>query len=242
VASVSGVTFRRMRASIFREWDSSNPAFAISRGSHDASSPTPGHGRRFLACSGPRHLSDQGKPADPGTSLRVPPGCAGDTYRRLMAHYQRTATTITSAGHRKPAKAEPSGSERRAREESFTRQACLELPIDQRNGATGNDPVGLTNPVRRLTCGFVRGQRSSPHVADLRGVVRGSSPGAETDARLGAFVRALAGCTAVASTGSQAGSGRRRRAADAVEIAALRREPPASARRTPGPSSITQVL
>jgi hypothetical protein len=39
----------------------------------------------FLACSGPLHLSDPGKPSDPGTSLRVPPGCAGDTTRRLAA-------------------------------------------------------------------------------------------------------------------------------------------------------------
>ena len=40
----------------------------------------------FLACSGPLHLSDPGKPSDPGTSLRVPPSCAGDTTRRLAAH------------------------------------------------------------------------------------------------------------------------------------------------------------
>jgi len=39
----------------------------------------------FLACSGPLHLSDPGKPSDPGTSLRVPPSCAGDTTRRLAA-------------------------------------------------------------------------------------------------------------------------------------------------------------
>jgi hypothetical protein len=40
----------------------------------------------FLACSGPLHLSDPGKPSDPRTSLRVLPGCAGDTTRRLVAH------------------------------------------------------------------------------------------------------------------------------------------------------------
>src|SRR5258708_29632518 len=40
----------------------------------------------FLACYCPLHLSDPGKPSDPGTSLRVPPGCAGDTAKRLVAH------------------------------------------------------------------------------------------------------------------------------------------------------------
>src|SRR4051794_28162649 len=37
----------------------------------------PGHldpAAGFLACSCPLHLSDPGKPSDPGTSLRVPPG------------------------------------------------------------------------------------------------------------------------------------------------------------------------
>ena len=41
----------------------------------------------FLACSGPLHLSDPGKPSDPRTSLRVLPGCTGDTTRRLVAHH-----------------------------------------------------------------------------------------------------------------------------------------------------------
>src|SRR5258705_226520 len=36
----------------------------------------------FLACSGPLHLSDPGKPSDPGTSLRVPP----DRHPRPPAH------------------------------------------------------------------------------------------------------------------------------------------------------------
>ena len=40
----------------------------------------------FLACSGPLHLSDPGKPSDPRTSLRVLPSSAGDTTRRLVAH------------------------------------------------------------------------------------------------------------------------------------------------------------
>ena len=42
----------------------------------------------FLACSGPLHLSDPGKPSDPRTSLRVLPGSAGDTTRRLVAQYR----------------------------------------------------------------------------------------------------------------------------------------------------------
>src|SRR5262245_42385997 len=105
-APASGVIADGCVLSSSGDWDSRNQAFAISRRSRAAPPPTPEHGRRFLACSGPRHLSDQGKPADPGTSLRVPPGSAGDTYRRLTAHYQRTATTITSGGNRKPANAD----------------------------------------------------------------------------------------------------------------------------------------
>ena len=35
----------------------------------------------FLACCCPLHLSDPGKPSDAGTSLRVPPGCTGNTVR-----------------------------------------------------------------------------------------------------------------------------------------------------------------
>jgi hypothetical protein len=51
----------------------------------------------FLACSGPLHLSDPGKPSDPGTSLRVPPGCTGDTTGRLAA--QRSCRDwVASAG------------------------------------------------------------------------------------------------------------------------------------------------
>ena len=49
-----------------------------------------------MACCGPLHLSDPGKPSDPGTSLRVPPGSAGDTARRLMAHCQRSASCTYS--------------------------------------------------------------------------------------------------------------------------------------------------
>ena len=39
-----------------------------------------------LTCSCPRGLSPPGQSGDPRTSLRVPPGCAGDTTKRLTAH------------------------------------------------------------------------------------------------------------------------------------------------------------
>jgi hypothetical protein len=80
-----------------------------------------------LACSGPRHLSDQGKPADPGTSLLVPPGSAGDTYRRLMAHYQRTATTLPAgSGTRRMAREE---TKRAAVQRASLIKPALDLPI-----------------------------------------------------------------------------------------------------------------
>src|SRR3954463_2172146 len=44
----------------------------------------------------PSSLSASGKPSDPGTSLQVPPSCAGDTARRLAAHY------VSSTNHRSP--------------------------------------------------------------------------------------------------------------------------------------------
>ena len=59
-----------------------------------------------MACCCPVHLSDPGKPSDPGTSLRVPPGSAGDTTRRLMAHCQRSATCCASGA---PWRAPPNG-------------------------------------------------------------------------------------------------------------------------------------
>src|SRR6266508_6139161 len=48
--------------------------------------PPPGHGHP--ACSCPVNLSASGKPADPETSLQVPPCCTGDTTRRHTAHYE----------------------------------------------------------------------------------------------------------------------------------------------------------
>ena len=67
---------------------SGNPAFAISRGSHDTPALTPGPTAVLLACDCSVHLSDPGKPSDPRTFLRVRPGCAGDTTGRLAAHYR----------------------------------------------------------------------------------------------------------------------------------------------------------
>src|SRR6266536_2006333 len=46
------------------------------------------------ACCCPLHLSDPGQPLDPGTSLRVPPGYAGDTTERLAAHKVRSTTHL----------------------------------------------------------------------------------------------------------------------------------------------------
>jgi hypothetical protein len=85
VAPVSGVfptdaKFRRLEIGL-----SSNAAFAISRGSRDASAPTPELTVACLTCDCSFHLSDPGKPLDPRTFLRVPPGCAGDTTERLAA-------------------------------------------------------------------------------------------------------------------------------------------------------------
>ena len=49
------------------EWDSGNPAFAISHGSRDAPALTPGPIAALLACDCSVHLSDPGKPSDPRT-------------------------------------------------------------------------------------------------------------------------------------------------------------------------------
>src|SRR5437660_4047061 len=44
----------------------------------------------FLACCCPLSLLGPGQPSDPGTSLRVPPGFAGDATKRLVAHILRS--------------------------------------------------------------------------------------------------------------------------------------------------------
>ena len=66
---------------------SSNQAFAISRGSRDASTRHLGLTVAFLAGDGPVHLSDPGKAIGPKNLLRVLPGCTGNTTERLAAHF-----------------------------------------------------------------------------------------------------------------------------------------------------------
>ena len=75
------------RVSSSGDWDLGNPAFAISHGSRDTTALTPELNIASLACCCSFHLSDPGKPLDPRTLLRVPPGCAGDTTERLAAHF-----------------------------------------------------------------------------------------------------------------------------------------------------------
>jgi hypothetical protein len=53
----------------------------------------------------------------------------------LNRRYQRTATTITSAGNRNPANPDVGGSHGRERVNDFTAQVCLDLANAQRNGA-----------------------------------------------------------------------------------------------------------
>src|SRR3954453_591639 len=76
------------------DWDSGNPAFAISRGSPDAPLSTPGTTAGFLACYFPRSpFRTTGQPSDPETSPLVPARYASDTTLRLVAQLQRAATT-----------------------------------------------------------------------------------------------------------------------------------------------------
>ena len=73
------------------DWDSGNPAFAISRGSPGAPLPTPGHDRRFPGMLfSPFTFRITGQPSDPETSPLVPARYAGDTTLRLVAQLQRS--------------------------------------------------------------------------------------------------------------------------------------------------------
>jgi hypothetical protein len=59
------------------------------------------------------------------------------SVRRRYRRYQRIAITMTSAGNRKPAKAEPDGGRRREREYNFARPSCPNpSTIAQRISAT----------------------------------------------------------------------------------------------------------
>jgi len=60
-----------------------------------------------MACCGPLHLSAPGEPSSPRTSLRVPPDFVGDTTRRLMAHWNRSATWTASGAPSRPPSAYP---------------------------------------------------------------------------------------------------------------------------------------
>jgi Transposase DDE domain len=53
------------------------------------------NGRKRFIVTDTLSLSASGQPFDPETSLRVPPGCAGDTTRRLAAHMVRSTTERT---------------------------------------------------------------------------------------------------------------------------------------------------
>jgi AraC-like DNA-binding protein len=59
----------------------------------------------------------------------------------LNRRYQRTATTITSAGNRNPANADFGGNQGRGRLDDFTAQACLDHANAQRNSAILNEAL-----------------------------------------------------------------------------------------------------
>ena len=79
-------SFRRVLCCTTGDWASSNPALAISRGPRSAPPLMPVAAATFLTCCFPLQLSLLGKPGGPETSFRIPPGCTGDTTRRLTAH------------------------------------------------------------------------------------------------------------------------------------------------------------
>src|SRR5260221_8713316 len=75
---------------------------AIQLSPYHAGLPAPrpirlGAAAGFLACSCPLSLSAPGKPSDPGTSLRVPPGCTGNTAKRLVAHKHSSTAHLAPA-------------------------------------------------------------------------------------------------------------------------------------------------
>src|SRR3954453_467241 len=80
------------------DWDSGNPAFAISRGSPDAPLSTPGTTAGFLACYFPRPpFRITGQPSDPETTPLVPARYASDTTLRLVAQLQPAAAASSAA-------------------------------------------------------------------------------------------------------------------------------------------------
>jgi hypothetical protein len=68
----------------------------------------------------------------------------------LNRRYQRTATTITSAGNRNPANPDFGGNQGRGRVDDFTAQACLDLANAQRNGAADRLLPGIDTSLHGL--------------------------------------------------------------------------------------------
>ncbi len=73
------------------DWDSSNQAFAMSRGSSRHTVPnTWAQSPVYWHALVPFTFRYPGKPSDPQTSLRVRPDCVGDITTRLVAHCERS--------------------------------------------------------------------------------------------------------------------------------------------------------
>jgi len=111
---------------------------AISRGSRNAPSHTAGHGRYFPGMLLSPPVSRPGKPSDPGTSLRVPPGYAGDITERLAA--QSRYVSRPSRGTRSPKSWESRQPWARGGMRSFVMRRLRSLQ-DVRNALNGCGPV-----------------------------------------------------------------------------------------------------
>jgi hypothetical protein len=84
----------------------------------------------------------------------------------LNRRYQRTATTITSAGNRNPANADFGGNQGRGRLDDFTAQACLDHANAQRNsaGAVAGGLLG-TAAAAAVAAGFRSKRELAPYMA-----------------------------------------------------------------------------
>jgi len=130
------------------DWDSGNPAFAISRGSPGASLLTPGHDRRFPGMLfSPFHLSAQGSAIrSRDLSSRLCP-----LRGRYNAAPRGAATTATghTARSARPLPSDHSPSRRRARQQAS-------------DGATGSGDCTTSISRPRDVCG-VSGTHSHYH-------------------------------------------------------------------------------
>ena len=111
-----------------------------------------------MACCGPLHLSDPGKPSDPRTSLRVPPGYAGDATGRLEAQCGRSSLT-PPARRREPGSGEEDPEERSGparRHHAKSRRVTLPRPLDT-NGPYGCRRSGVCWPCPPLVAGVAYG-------------------------------------------------------------------------------------